>query len=122
MTQSRFGTSSLVSCATTPAPVPMKLTDSHLMILSAASQREDRGIEFAANLKGGAAQKLVRKLLTDGLIEEVRAAIWRREEDNRPLALLITKTGLAATRWMRRDHTLPVRVLAKAAIAMTRIA
>src|SRR6202049_2754059 len=79
--------------------IPMKLTDTQLMLLSAASQREDRGIELGPNLKGGAAQKLVRKLMTEGLIEEVRAAgslpVWRREEDNRPLALRITKRGLA---------------------------
>jgi hypothetical protein len=78
----------------------MKLTDTHLVLLSAASQREDRGIEIAPNLKGGAAQKLVRKLITDGLIEEVRAAgsmpVWRRQEDNCPLGLRITKRGLAA--------------------------
>jgi hypothetical protein len=78
----------------------MKLTDTQFVLLSAASQREDRGIELAPNLKGGAAQKLVRKLLTEGLIEEVGAAgslpVWRREEDNQPLALRITKRGLAA--------------------------
>jgi hypothetical protein len=78
----------------------MKLTDTQLVLLSAASQREDRGIELAPKLKGGAAQKLVRKLLTEGLIEEVRAAgslpVWRRGDDNQPLALRITKRGLAA--------------------------
>jgi hypothetical protein len=79
---------------------PMKLTDTQLVLLSAASQRQDRGIELAANLKGGAAQKLVRKLITEGLIEEVGAIgslpVWRREEDNQPLALRITDRGLAA--------------------------
>jgi Protein of unknown function (DUF3489) len=78
----------------------MKLTDTQLVLLSAASQRGDRGIELAPNLKGGAAQKLVRKLLAEGLIEEVHAAgslpVWRRAEDNQPLALRITKRGLAA--------------------------
>jgi hypothetical protein len=43
----------------------MKLTDTQLVLLSAASQREDHGIELAPNLKGGAAQKLVRKLVSD---------------------------------------------------------
>ena len=43
----------------------MKLTDTQLVLLSAASQREDRGIELAPNLKGGVAQKFVRKLLTE---------------------------------------------------------
>ena len=78
----------------------MKLTDTQLMLLSAASQREDHGIELGPNLKGGAAQKLVRKLLTESLIEEVRTVgslpVWRRDDDNQSLALRITKHGLAA--------------------------
>ena len=37
----------------------MKLTDTQLMLLSAASQREDGGVELAPNLKGGAAHKVV---------------------------------------------------------------
>jgi hypothetical protein len=80
----------------------MKLTDTQLVLLSAASQREDRGIELAPNLNGGAAQNLVRKLVTEGLIEEVAACgslpVWRRDEENRPLALRITTRGLAAIR------------------------
>src|ERR1700693_2556775 len=80
--------------------IPMKLTDTQLMLLSAASQREDHGIELGPNLKGGAAQKLVRKLLTESLIEEVRTVgslpVWRRDDDNQSLALRITKRGLAA--------------------------
>ena len=78
----------------------MKLTDTQLVLLSAASQREDHSIELAPNLKGGAAQKLVRKLLSEGLIEEVRATgslpVWRRDDDNQPVALRITQDGLAA--------------------------
>ena len=74
--------------------------DTQLVLLCAASQREDRGIELAPNLNGGAAQKLVRKLVTEGLIEEVAACgslpVWRRDEENRPLALRITTCGLAA--------------------------
>lgn len=78
----------------------MKLTDTQLVILSAASQREDYAIELAPNLKGGAAQKAVSKLFADGLIEEIEARgslpVWRRGEDKGPLALRITKRGLAA--------------------------
>ena len=44
--------------------IPMKLTDTQLVLLSAASQREDGAIELAPNLKGGAAHKVVGKLLT----------------------------------------------------------
>ena len=41
--------------------IPMKLTDTQLVLLSAASQREDYGIELAPKLKGGAAHKVVGK-------------------------------------------------------------
>jgi hypothetical protein len=78
----------------------MKLTDTQLVLLSAASQREDRGVEVGSNLKGGAAHKVLGKLLTEGLVEEVPAhgaiPVWRRDEENRPLALRITKHGLGA--------------------------
>src|SRR5437667_6874471 len=66
---------------------------------SDASQREDRSVEVGSNPKGGA-QKVLGKLLTEGLVEEVPARdslpIWRRDEENRPLALRITKHGLDA--------------------------
>src|SRR5438105_173090 len=78
----------------------MKLTDTQLVFLSAASQREDCAIELAPKLKGGAAHKVIRKLLADGLIEEIEARgalpVWRRDEDKGPLALRITRRGLAA--------------------------
>jgi hypothetical protein len=53
--------------------IPMKLTDTQLVLLSAASQREDGDLELAPNLKGGAARKVVGKLLTEGLVEEIPA-------------------------------------------------
>jgi hypothetical protein len=62
----------------------IKFTDTQLVILSATSQREDRGVVLPAKLKGGAAQKLVAKLIDLGLIEEVRARgdlpVWRRDD------------------------------------------
>jgi uncharacterized protein DUF3489 len=77
-----------------------KLTDTQLIILSAAAQRDDRGVELPANLKGGAARKVVGKLIRAGLLEEVRVRgslrEWRRDDDNGPLALRITKQGLEA--------------------------
>jgi hypothetical protein len=51
----------------------MKLTDTQLVLLSRAAQREDRAIEIPAILKGGAAQKVEAKLLAEGLLEETRA-------------------------------------------------
>jgi hypothetical protein len=39
-----------------------------LIILSAASQRDDHGIELPPKLKGGAAHKVLAKLLDEGLV------------------------------------------------------
>src|SRR3984893_18768519 len=78
----------------------MKLTDTQLVLLSAASQREDGAIELAPNLRGAASHKVVHKLLSEGLIEEVAAGgllpVWRRDEEKGALALRITRSGLAA--------------------------
>ena len=77
-----------------------RLTDTQLIILSAASQREDRGVELPANVKGEAARKVVDKLIRAGLLEEVHAGgslpVWRRDDSSGAMALRITKTGLAA--------------------------
>ena len=77
-----------------------RLTDTQLIILSAASRREDRGVELPANIKGEAARKAVDKLIRAGLLEEVRAAgslpVWRRDDESGPMALRITKNGLDA--------------------------
>ena len=77
-----------------------KLTDMQLVILSAASQRDDRGVELPANVKGEAARKVVDKLIRAGLLEEVRASgslpVWRRNDVSGPMALCITKSGLKA--------------------------
>jgi len=75
-----------------------RLTDTQLIILSAASQRDDRGVELPANIIGEAARKAVDKLIRASLLEEVDAAgslpVWRRDDESRPMALRITKNGL----------------------------
>jgi Protein of unknown function (DUF3489) len=77
-----------------------KLTDTQLIILSAASQRADRGVELPTNVKGEAARKVVDKLIRAGLLEEVPAGgalpVWRRDDDSGAMALRITKNGLEA--------------------------
>jgi len=77
-----------------------RLTDTQLIILSAASQRDDRGAELPANVKGEAARKVVDKLIRAGLLEEAPAAgslpVWRRDDASGPMALRITKQGLEA--------------------------
>jgi hypothetical protein len=77
----------------------VKLTDTQLVLLSAASQRDDRALARPSNLTGGAAGKVAAKLLTEGLIEEIPSRgslpIWRRDEDG-PRSLRISKKGLQA--------------------------
>ena len=77
-----------------------RLTDTQLVILSAASQREDRGVELPANVRGKAGGKIVDKLIRAGLLEEVRASgslpVWRRDDESGAIALRITSAGLAA--------------------------
>ena len=77
----------------------MKLTDTQRVLLSAASQRDDRALERPSNLTGGAAGKVVAKLLTVGLVEEIQSRgslpVWRRDGDIAH-TLRITKRGLQA--------------------------
>jgi hypothetical protein len=40
-----------------------KIANMQLFILSAASQRDDRGVELPANIEGEAARKVVDKLI-----------------------------------------------------------
>ena len=77
-----------------------KLTDTQLLILSAASQRDDRGVELSEKLQGEAPRKAVDKLIRAKLLEKVRAGgslpVWQRDGEGGPLALRITKSGLKA--------------------------
>jgi len=79
---------------------PKKLTDTQLVLLSAASQRKDGSLELTGNPKGSVARKTITKLLKDGLVEEVPAGgmlpVWRRDDDEGAFALRITACGLAA--------------------------
>jgi hypothetical protein len=78
----------------------MKLTDTQLVLLSAASQREDGAVEIGPSLRGAASRKVTGKLLSERLIEEVPAQgsvpVWRRDGDEGQFALRITEGGLAA--------------------------
>jgi len=85
-----------------------KLSDTQLVILSAAGQREDRNVlPLPGSLRGGAAAKVVGALLSRGLIAETLSdsqtkadaalnRIWRNDEDGRAILLHITDAGLAA--------------------------
>jgi len=85
-----------------------KLSDTQLVILSAAAQREDRNVlPLPGSLRGGAAAKVVGALLSRGMIAETTTdsqtkadaalnRIWRNDEDGRAILLQITNAGLAA--------------------------
>jgi len=77
----------------------MKLSDTQLVLLSAAAQREDRVLELQSDIDAAAAEKLATKLAGAGLIEEIAAGgsmpVWRRLDDA-GFALRITDAGLAA--------------------------
>ena len=79
---------------------PRKLTDTQLVLLSAAAQRQDGVIELTGKQKPAVARKALITLLTEGLVEEVPAGgtlpVWRRDDDQGALALRITARGLSA--------------------------
>jgi hypothetical protein len=79
----------------------IKLTDTQLMMLSAAAQRNDRYLIAVPNLKVAAAQKIASKLIGAGLVREIRAKagapVWRRDEDAElSYALRLTAAGVNA--------------------------
>src|ERR1700677_2901193 len=79
----------------------IKLTDTQLVLLGAAAQRKDLCLVAPPTLKGGAAQKVASKLISAGLVKEVKAKasgpIWRREgEPGASYALKLTAAGAKA--------------------------
>ena len=76
-----------------------KLTDTQLVILSSAAQRQDHGLVLPERLKGQAARNTLERLISRGLIEEVRATgelpVWRHDDQGR-YGLRITSAGLVA--------------------------
>jgi hypothetical protein len=78
-----------------------KLSDTQLVILTAACSRDDRLVlPLPASLKGGAAKKVVHSLVTKGLIEEVAAGpdhpVWKGTDGDRRSTLLATDAAFAA--------------------------
>ncbi len=79
----------------------IKLSDTQLVMLSAAAQRDDRSLTPPEKLKGGAAHKVATKLIAAGLVKEVKAKpgtpVWRRDEQNgQSYALKHTAAGAKA--------------------------
>ena len=78
----------------------MKLTDTHLVLLSAAAQHEERLLPRPDRLTGKATRSLATRLIRAGLAEEVSVQHdqphWDADDDARPVGLRITGAGLAA--------------------------
>ena len=79
----------------------IKLTDTQLVLLSAAAQRKDLFLVAPPTLKGATAQKVASKLISLGFIKEVKAKasdpIWRRDEESgASYALKLTAAGAKA--------------------------
>lgn len=77
-----------------------KLTDTHTLLLSAASQRDDGLLDLSARLKGSALKITAEKLLNSGLVEETSVDLdqpsWRIDEMENRVGLKITAAGLQA--------------------------
>jgi hypothetical protein len=78
-----------------------QLSDSQLVVLTAACQRPDRCV-FPVNpkLKGNAAGNVLKSLLNKGLIKEVRAkrddTVWRHDKSHGKMTLRATRAAFDA--------------------------
>jgi len=80
-----------------------KLTDTQTLILSRASQQDDRiALPLPDRLRGGAANKVIVPLIQKGFLDEVEADIrkneptWRKTGEGHGTTLVITDAGLEA--------------------------
>lgn len=79
----------------------MALSDTQLVVLSAACQRPDRSVyPLTTKLPGGAAAKVLGSLLKQKLIKEVQAkredTVWREDKKRGRLTLRATAAALKA--------------------------
>ncbi len=79
----------------------IKFNDTQLVLLSAASERDDHCLVPPAGPKRAQAQRAVAKLLEAGLLKEIRAKagapIWRRDDETgQTYALKLTAAGAKA--------------------------
>ena len=87
----------------------IKFNDTQLVLLSAASQRDDHCLVPPTGPKRGQAQKAIVKLLEAGIVKEIRAKagapIWRRDEEKgHTYALKLTAAG---AKTIKVDETPP---------------
>lgn len=74
-----------------------KLTDSQLIVLSSAAARDDGLVLTPHNVNKAAASKVGSTLVARKLMREIRSKpgmpVWRHDEDDRPISLMITRAG-----------------------------
>jgi hypothetical protein len=74
-----------------------KLTDSQMIVLSKASQRDDGAAVPPRKMNKAAAMKVGSSLVARKLMREIRSKagmpIWREGEDGRQLSLVLTRAG-----------------------------
>jgi Protein of unknown function (DUF3489) len=85
---------------TTRKSTSTKLTDTQLIVLSRAAQRKDGAATLPEGMTEKATQKLAAMLVERELVREIRVKpgmpVWRRSEEGRSYALIITKLGRTA--------------------------
>src|SRR5450631_4525696 len=74
-----------------------KLTDTQLIVLSKAVQREDGAAGIPDRMNKAAAAKIGGSLVVRRLMREIRAKpgmpVWRTDDDGRRVSLIITRAG-----------------------------
>ena len=77
-----------------------KLTDTQLILLSTAAQRDDGAVVLPERMNRGSAVRAATSLVARKFMREIRAKpgmpVWRTDENERPLSLVILKAGREA--------------------------
>jgi hypothetical protein len=79
-----------------------RLTDTQLIVLSRATQRDDGIATPPANMRGGGLAKVSQALVDRKLMSLIRTKpgmpIWRIDSEDRPFSLVITAAGRKITK------------------------
>lgn len=74
-----------------------KLTDTQLIVLSKAAQRDDGAAQLPSGMPKPAARKLAAALVAKKLMRELRSKpdmpVWRQDDEDHSLSLIILKAG-----------------------------
>lgn len=96
-----------------PDGISTMLTDTQLVLLSAAAQRDDGLLSPPEHLKGGARRATIAKLLAHNLVAEVSVSrdqpAWREDAHGGLLGFKITTAGLHAI-GIETEPTEPVEI------------